>query len=110
MEVYAQKDFLAIQMRQIRLGLMENLPVEWYAKTDYDWFQMKEIRLGLEEGVDVSYYRSPMYTALQMRERRCMLAKNPAAFLRECLEKEATDKIVGDSRRQKETATQTRQL
>ena len=29
---YADKDFLAIQMRQIRLGLIVKLPVEKYAK------------------------------------------------------------------------------
>ena len=46
---FERKEFLAIQMRQIRLGLLEKLPVEFYADPCYDWFQMEEIRLGLKD-------------------------------------------------------------
>ena len=34
-------------MRQIRLGLEENLDVSTYAKIEFDWKQMREIRLDL---------------------------------------------------------------
>ena len=49
MSVYAKKEFLAIQMQQIRLGLQDNLPVEKYADPSFDWFQMEQIRTGLKD-------------------------------------------------------------
>ena len=68
--VYAKKDFLAIQMRQIRLGLMEGLRVEEYAKAEYDWFQMEEIRKGLEDGIDISVFASPDISYDRMQQIR----------------------------------------
>ena len=35
-------------MEEIRLGLEENLDVSIYAKKEFVWFQMKEIREKLE--------------------------------------------------------------
>ena len=54
MSVYAKKEFLAIQMQQIRLGLQDNLPVEKYANPSFDWLQMEQIRIGLKDGIDIS--------------------------------------------------------
>ena len=68
--VYADKDFLAIQMHQIRRGMMEGLPVQIYARKDYDWFQMGEIRQGLLDKVDVSLYASPDIPYDKMRQVR----------------------------------------
>jgi len=68
--LYANKDFLPIQMRQIRLGLAEGLPAELYAKTEYDWFQMEEIRLGLKAGVDISVYAASEIPYEKMRQLR----------------------------------------
>lgn len=73
--LYANKDFLAIQMRQIRLGLVDRLPVELYADKDYDWFQMEEIRLGLKSGVDVSKYADKDIDFDVMREIRLGFAQ-----------------------------------
>jgi len=68
--VYANKKYLPIQMRQIRLGLMENLPVEQYASTDYDWLQMEELRMGLKSGVDINIYKNPEIHHEKMRQLR----------------------------------------
>lgn len=68
--LYANKNFLPIQMRQIRLGLSEGLPVESYAKIEYDWFQMEEIRYGLKSGVDTSVYAAPEIPYEKMRQLR----------------------------------------
>ncbi len=69
-DLYARKDYLAIQMRQIRFGLLEALPVEVYARPEYDWFQMEEIRLGLQEGVDTAKYAAPDIPYDKMRQVR----------------------------------------
>lgn len=68
--IYAKPEFLAIQMRQIRLGLLDNLPVEIYATTDYDWFQMEEIRKGLEAGLDIRKFADPAIPFENMRQIR----------------------------------------
>jgi len=73
--IYANKKYLPIQMRQIRLGLLERVPVEYYAKPEYDWFQMEEIRLGLKSGVDVGIYDSPQIPFDKMRQIRKGLEK-----------------------------------
>lgn len=67
---YARKDLFAIQMRQIRIGLMEGLPMEQYADGSYDWFQLEEIRKGLERGVDVSKYAISEISYQKMRQVR----------------------------------------
>ncbi len=43
--IYENPDFLAIQMRQIRLALSAGLDVEPYVKPEYDWMQMEELSL-----------------------------------------------------------------
>lgn len=68
--IYANKKYLAIQMRQIRLGLMEKYPVEIYANPEYDWFQMEELRKGLRDQVDTSLYASPKIPYEKMRQIR----------------------------------------
>ncbi len=67
---YARKELFAIQMRQIRLGLMEKLNVSLYAKSEFDWFQMEEIRLGLKSGVNASSYAVPQIPYEKMRQMR----------------------------------------
>ena len=68
--VYENPDFLAIQMRQIRLALSAGLEVEPYVKPEYDWMQMEEIFTGLEEGVDVSLYADPSLPYEKMHQVR----------------------------------------
>lgn len=68
--IYAHPEYLAIQMRQIRLGLSQGLLVAYYAKPDFDWFQMEEIRLGLAHGVNVSSYAKPEISYAVMRQLR----------------------------------------
>ncbi len=69
-DIYAHKNYYAIQMRQIRFGILENLPVELYASPEYDWFQMEEIRQGLMRGVDTTKYASPDIPYDKMRQVR----------------------------------------
>lgn len=65
-----QNDYYESQIKEIRYGLEQELPVEIFAKQYYNWMQMRELRLGLYAGLDVSIYASPLYTAAQMREIR----------------------------------------
>lgn len=65
-----QKEYYESQIREIRFGLEQELPVEVFAKQCYNWMQMRELRLGLYAGVDVSVYATPLFTAAQMREIR----------------------------------------
>ena len=46
-------------MRQIRLGLKDNLNVSFYTNNKYDFYQMNQIRKGLEANLDVSLYTRP---------------------------------------------------
>lgn len=57
--IYENPDFLAIQMRQIRMALTSGLDVAPYVKPEFDWMQMEEIFTGLEQGVDVSLFAKP---------------------------------------------------
>lgn len=68
--IYANQEYLAIQMLQIRLGLEEKLPVESYASPDFDWFQMEEIRLGLKGRIDTAKYASKDISFDVMRQIR----------------------------------------
>lgn len=70
MDRLKSKGFMEIQLRQIQLGLTEQLPVEIYAKPEYDWFQMEEIRKGLKARVDVSVYAKPEIPYEKMRQIR----------------------------------------
>lgn len=65
-----QKDYYESQIKEIRYGLEQELPVEVFARQYYNWKQMRELRLGLYAGLNVSIYESPLYTAEQMREIR----------------------------------------
>jgi uncharacterized protein (DUF342 family) len=69
-EIYANPEYLAIQMRQIRLVLEQHLDAKPLCNPALDWFQMEEIRLGLESGVDVSRYASPDQPYARMRQMR----------------------------------------
>lgn len=53
---------------------MKDLYVSIYAKPEYDWEQMKEIRLGLKDNLDVSAYARPEYNIYQMKKIRSDLA------------------------------------
>lgn len=55
-------------MKQIRLGLEENLYVSIYAKIEFDSWQMREIGLGLRANLDVSKYTNPKYTWEEMKK------------------------------------------
>ncbi len=72
--VYENPDFLAIQMRQIRLAMAAGLEVAPYVKPEYDWMQMEEIFSGLEDGVDVSLYADPSLPYEKMHQVRLGLA------------------------------------
>ncbi|MBQ9360653.1 MAG: DUF342 domain-containing protein [Lachnospiraceae bacterium] len=68
--IYENPDFLAVQMRQIRMALASGLDVKPYVKPEFDWMQMEEIFTGLEEGVDVSVYAKPDLTYEKMHQVR----------------------------------------
>ncbi len=68
--LYAKPEFLAIQMREIRIGMLDHLPVTWYARPEYDWFQMEEIRKGLQAGIFVKAYADPKISFEVMRQLR----------------------------------------
>lgn len=68
--LYAKPEFLAIQMREIRVGMLDHLPVSWYAKPEYDWFQMEEVRKGLQAGIIVQSYADPDIPFEVMRQLR----------------------------------------
>ena len=61
---------MAIQMREIRLGLEDNLSVDLYAKKEFDWLQMMEIRKGLLAKVDAKLYARENMPYDKMREIR----------------------------------------
>ena len=48
-------------MKQIRLGLEQNVDVSLFAKEDYNEHQMLVISLGLKHNLDVSYYLNPNF-------------------------------------------------
>ena len=73
--IYENPDFLAIQMRQIRLALASGLDVKPYVSTEYDWMQMDEIFSGLESGVDVKLYAKPDLPYEKMHQIRKGLEK-----------------------------------
>lgn len=67
-EFYANPTLLPEQMAQIRIGLEHGIDVTSYS--DSYWYhslQMAEIRLGLEAGIDISYYDDVSYSAELMR-------------------------------------------
>ena len=68
--LYADKRYLAIQMRQIRFGLEEKLDVSVYADPRYDWFQMEEIRKGMLTGLPIGCYASPDISYDRMKQIR----------------------------------------
>lgn len=63
-------------MREVRLGLEQNLDVSIYADERYGWKQMRELRKGLEHQIDVTPYAKPLYRADQMREIRLGIEEN----------------------------------
>ncbi|MGN0413203.1 MAG: DUF342 domain-containing protein [Lachnospiraceae bacterium] len=68
--MYTDTELLAIQMRQIRLGLQEGLDVSVYANRSYDWFQMEEIRKGLKDGISIENYAFPEIPYDKMQQIR----------------------------------------
>ncbi len=68
--VYADPQYMAIQMRQIRLGMQEGLDVSVYAKPEYDWFQMEEIRKGMLQKINYMIYAMPSVEYRTMRQIR----------------------------------------
>lgn len=63
------------QIKEMKLGLVENLDVKCYAKKYFDEYQMREIRYGLEEGLDVKCYAKKCYNSEEMRIIRLNLDK-----------------------------------
>ena len=46
-ELISKYNFNTLQRFAIRLGLKNNINIDWYAKPEYNHNQMKEIRFGL---------------------------------------------------------------
>ena len=63
-------------MREIKLGLQDNIDVSIYAKECFDWKQMEVIRIGLEEGYDVSVYAREIFNEKQMKVILSCLKEN----------------------------------
>lgn len=74
--LYANPNYLAIQMRQIRYGLEAGLNVSAYADPKYDWFQMEEIRKGLISSLPISKYANPSISYDRMKQIRLGLCDN----------------------------------
>ncbi len=68
--LYANPEYMAIQMRQLRMGLEEGLDVSVYSNLEYDWFQMEEIRLGMKAGILYENYAKPDIDYRRMRQLR----------------------------------------
>ena len=62
-------------MKQIRLGLIDNLDVSIYAKINFDWKQMREIKYGLEDNLDISKYTKSEISWKEMNKTRKKLLK-----------------------------------
>ena len=62
-------------MKEIRLGLEDNLDVSIYAKTKFNFHQMRKIRKGLRDNLDVSKYTNPKFNADKMEEIRLKLLR-----------------------------------
>lgn len=61
------------QQQEIKEGLQAGLDVSVYAKPELYAIQMREIRLGLEEHLPVEEYKSFIYTAKEMNKHRLKL-------------------------------------
>ena len=62
-------------MKEIRLGLEDNLDVSIYAKKKFNFHQMRKIRKGLRDNLDVSKYTNPKFNADKMEEIRLKLLR-----------------------------------
>jgi len=69
-------------MREIRLGLENNVDVLFYADIKYTWQQMEQMRLGLEDFVNVTYYADYTLSASQMETIREYLNKKTTADIK----------------------------
>ena len=52
-DIITKLEFNDLQLKQIQLGLKEDLDISKYADPKFDWLQMSEIRLGLKEDLDI---------------------------------------------------------
>lgn len=75
-------------MKEIRLGLEEELPVLTYAKKEFDARQMEQIRLALKEDLDVSEVAKVYFEWKQAEQRR----------LKRLREKQRKDAIMKNSK------------
>ena len=62
-------------MKEIRLGLKDDLDVSRYADRKFDCKQMHEIRLGLKDRIDISQCIDPEFDWKKMKEIRRRLSE-----------------------------------
>lgn len=62
LKVYSDIKFDAFQMKQLRLGLEQNLDVSMYCDKEFSGKVMSLIRFGMLEGIEVSEYATPGIT------------------------------------------------
>ena len=74
-KLISQYNFNTLQRFAIRLGLKNNINIDWYAKPEYNHNQMKEIRFGLENNLDVTPYLNPNLIWEEMQIIRLELEK-----------------------------------
>lgn len=88
---WLQDNMCAPQIREIRIGLCEDIDINSYADIRYNWMQMQEIRLGVEKKLDVSLYTNYLYNHAQMRQIRLGLEAGLDVSLYSSLVYSATD-------------------
>ena len=75
-ELVSKYNFNTLQRFEIRVGLQNNINVDWYAKPEFNYLQMRQIRLGLEAGVNVNVYARPEFKYNKMEKLKDILLEN----------------------------------
>lgn len=78
------RSYNAEQVKQIRIGMKDNIDVKIFANPDFSAEQMKQIRLGAKNGIDYDVYADECFSAEQMHKLRVeMLVARIIDFIKE---------------------------
>lgn len=66
--------FNALQLAEIRKGLLEKVDINKYLNPDMPWTEMEELRLEMSQGIDMSSYREQGFDLQQLSQIRQGLA------------------------------------
>ncbi len=62
--------FNALQLAEIRKGLLEKVDINKYLNPDMPWTEMEELRLEMSQGIDMSSYREQGFDLQQLSQIR----------------------------------------